>query len=119
MSKSTVSRVCAAIKDEFKAFKARDLSDVELARAGQGCAIASGLISLVSHQDLRRHPRKAIGWRSSARSFAIACYEPSLPLTARHHPSSFGAPWPRSTLSLTIPHERAPQQGRVNLVTAS
>ena len=30
MSKSTVSRVCAAIKDEFKAFKCRDLSDVEL-----------------------------------------------------------------------------------------
>jgi putative transposase len=30
MSKSTVSRVGAAIKDEFNAFKARDLSDVEL-----------------------------------------------------------------------------------------
>jgi len=30
MSKSTVSRVCAAIREEFKAFKTRDLSDVEL-----------------------------------------------------------------------------------------
>lgn len=30
MSKSTVSRVCVAIKEEFKAFKERDLSDVEL-----------------------------------------------------------------------------------------
>ena len=30
MSKSTVSRVCQAIKDEFDAFKRRDLSDVEL-----------------------------------------------------------------------------------------
>ena len=30
MSKSTVSRVCAAIKDEFKVFKEKDLSDVEL-----------------------------------------------------------------------------------------
>jgi putative transposase len=30
MSKSTVSRVCQAIKDEFRAFKARDLSGVEL-----------------------------------------------------------------------------------------
>jgi putative transposase len=30
MSKSTVSRVCVAIREEFKAFKARDLSDVEL-----------------------------------------------------------------------------------------
>lgn len=30
VSKSTVSRVCEAIKTEFEAFKARDLSDVEL-----------------------------------------------------------------------------------------
>ncbi len=30
MSKSTVSRICVAIKEEFQAFKARDLSDVEL-----------------------------------------------------------------------------------------
>jgi len=30
MSKSTVSRVCQAIKTEFNAFKVRDLSDVEL-----------------------------------------------------------------------------------------
>jgi transposase-like protein len=30
MSKSTVSRVCGAIKEEFNTFKARDLSDVEL-----------------------------------------------------------------------------------------
>jgi putative transposase len=30
ISKSTVSRVCEAIKDEFDAFKERDLSDVEL-----------------------------------------------------------------------------------------
>ena len=30
MSKSTVSRVCQAIREEFKAFKSRDLSDIEL-----------------------------------------------------------------------------------------
>jgi putative transposase len=30
MSKSTVSRICAAIKEEFKAFRTRDLCDVEL-----------------------------------------------------------------------------------------
>ena len=30
MSKSTVSRICAAIKDEFEAFKTRDLSGIEL-----------------------------------------------------------------------------------------
>jgi transposase-like protein len=30
MSKSTVSRVCSAIKDEFKTFKGRDLSGIEL-----------------------------------------------------------------------------------------
>jgi transposase-like protein len=30
MSKSTVSRICVAIKEEFKAFRTRDLSDVEL-----------------------------------------------------------------------------------------
>ena len=30
VSKSTVSRICEAIKDEFDAFKARDLSEVEL-----------------------------------------------------------------------------------------
>jgi transposase-like protein len=31
LSKSTVSRICGAIKDEFDAWKRRDLSDVALA----------------------------------------------------------------------------------------
>jgi len=50
VSKSTVSRICEAIKVEFDAFKARDLSEVELAYlfAALACSLVARSTTWVS-----------------------------------------------------------------------